>query len=85
MILLHLEQRYLLVLQQDPNCFFKSTSSSVNSISNVESNNILFQYSEFDIYPNREDASKYNLRQLQIIMKHDIFCFNNLLNFVCIK
>ena len=60
----------------------KLTSSNVNSILNVKSNNVLFQGSELDIYPNREDISKYSLHQLQIIMKHDIFCFNKLLDFV---
>ena len=60
----------------------KSTSSNVNSILNVESYNVLFQDSELEIYPNREDASKYSLQQLQIIMIHDIFCLNNLLDFV---
>ena len=39
----------------------KSTSSNVNSILNVESYNVLFQDSELQIYPNREDASKYCL------------------------
>ena len=60
----------------------KSTSSNVNSILNIESYDVLFQDSELEIYPNREDASKYNLHQLQIIMKHDICCFNKLLDFV---
>ena len=60
----------------------KSTSSNVNSILNIESYDELFQDSELEIYPNREDASKYSLHQLQIIKKHDIFCFNNLLDFV---
>ena len=60
----------------------KSTSSNVNSILNVESYNVLFQDSELEIYPNREDASKYSLRQLQIIKKHDIFCFNKWMDFV---
>ena len=32
----------------------------------------MFQYSELDIYPNREDASTYSLHQLQILMKHNI-------------
>ena len=60
----------------------KSTSSNVNGILNIESYDELFQDSELEIYPNREDASKYSLHQLQIIKKHDIFCFNNLLDFV---
>ena len=60
----------------------KSTSSNVNSILNIESYDELFQDSELEIYPNREDASKYSLHQLQIIMKHDICCFNKLLDFV---
>ena len=60
----------------------KSTSRNVNSILNVESNNVLFQDSELDIYPNKEVVSKYSLHQLQIVMKHNILYFNNLLDFV---
>ena len=57
-------------------------SSSILKSTSVESNNILFHDSELEIYSNREDASKYSLHQLQIIMKHDICCFNKLLDFV---
>ena len=59
-----------------------SSSSNVNIILNVESNNVLFQDSELDFYPNKEVVSKYSLHQLQIVMKHNILYFNNLLNFV---
>ena len=57
-------------------------SSSILKSTSVESNNILSHDSELKIYSNREDASKYSLQQLQIIMKHDMIRFNNLLDFV---
>ena len=60
----------------------RTTSRDINTTLICETNNLLLHGSELDIYPNREDASKYNLHKLKLIMKHNIFCFNKLLNLV---